>query len=47
MSDNDNFTSHITITSTDRVNVMELAKAVAAFGVVTSVSCKQRDTWDD
>lgn len=42
------FYNRITIISSERVDVTELAKAVRKFGTVTSVSCSEnRLTWED
>lgn len=40
--------NRLTVVSTERIDVTELAKAVKKFGLVTSVSCSENRTlWDD
>jgi len=39
--------NRITVISDERVDLVELAKAVKKFGVVSSVSSSQQRSWDE
>jgi hypothetical protein len=39
--------NRVTVISNERVDLVELAKAVKKFGVVTSVSSSEQRSWDE